>query len=288
MKMDECGNILIKRLSKSDVFVKPLNAKKYCNSLGSDIEDAKGKLEFEKASILFDMKKFHSNIAHELKGAYPDRKNLETQCITCVAFGKCCEDLLQIPSWIMVINVVALELVKCKIPPIVQKIPKFVSIFCAQKLAEASKVAQTGDQKNASTTNDEKKETQVKVVDDEKQVSATVAIEDNGNKNLGKKVLKLSKQDLEKMKLKKMYMKNNDPYYCGLSAKVSKFEKRKAKSDCLSKENFENDKNGSEGAYYHIYSSIPEINKISRHSADEITIPANEKYRYEQYEIATF
>ncbi|RWS08619.1 uncharacterized protein B4U79_10575, partial [Dinothrombium tinctorium] len=128
LKMDESGNILIKRLTKCEVFVKPWGDRKLSNSIGKEI-DENGKLEMEKASILFDMKKFHANIGQELKCAYPDRKNLESQCITCIAFGADRPDLLAIPSWIMIINVVALELVKCKLPPIRHRVPKFVSIF---------------------------------------------------------------------------------------------------------------------------------------------------------------
>ena len=36
---------------------------------------------------VFDMKKFQQNMSRELKRPYPDRRKLEAQCVSVVAFG---------------------------------------------------------------------------------------------------------------------------------------------------------------------------------------------------------
>ncbi len=61
------------------------------------------------------MEKFLENISNELKNSYPDRKHLESQCISCVAFVKDCRNILELPIWIMIINIVALDMLKTKL-----------------------------------------------------------------------------------------------------------------------------------------------------------------------------
>ena len=75
-----------------------------------------GLLEPEKPFKLFDMKKFQQNVNREMKRAYPDRKKLECQCISTIAFSKNEPELLDSPIWVMLINVVALEMLKAKMP----------------------------------------------------------------------------------------------------------------------------------------------------------------------------
>jgi hypothetical protein len=66
---------------------------------------------------LFDMKKFQANVSRELRQAYPDRRRLECQCISSIAFVKSEAELLDSPVWVMIINVVALDMLKAKLPP---------------------------------------------------------------------------------------------------------------------------------------------------------------------------
>lgn len=66
---------------------------------------------------LFDMKKFQQNVSRELRRAYPDRRRLECQCLSAVAFVRSEQDLLDCPIWILVINVVAMDMLKSKLPP---------------------------------------------------------------------------------------------------------------------------------------------------------------------------
>lgn len=114
VKMDETGNILIKRFSKSSVYVKNTIEE---NAVSNDIlKLPNGLLEPEKPFKLFDMKKFQQNVNREMKRTYPDRRKLECQCISTIAFAKNEPELLDSPIWIMLINVVALEMLKAKMP----------------------------------------------------------------------------------------------------------------------------------------------------------------------------
>lgn len=63
------------------------------------------------------MKKFQSNVNRELRRAYPDRRRLETQCLSAVAFVKSENDILECPIWVLIVNVVAMDMLKSKLPP---------------------------------------------------------------------------------------------------------------------------------------------------------------------------
>ena len=63
-----------------------------------------GLLEFEKPFKLFDMKKFQQNVNRELKRQYPDRRKLESQCISLVSFGTSSSDILDCPIWVRALN----------------------------------------------------------------------------------------------------------------------------------------------------------------------------------------
>merc|ERR1719189_2339035 len=116
IKMDDSGNILIKRIAKANVFVKIPDSE---NAVANEIlKVAGGALELDKPVKLFDMKKFQQNVARELKRAYPDRRKLECQCISAVAFVKNEADLLEQACWVMLINVVAMDMLRSKIPPV--------------------------------------------------------------------------------------------------------------------------------------------------------------------------
>ena len=136
--MDDDGNILIKRLAKSNVYVKGWqtgntnnNNLNNLNGNGNDTQSStqqessvsmeiirnNGLLELNKAVRLFDMKRFQQNMNRELRRAYPDRRKLENQCICCISFVKDAPDLLDLPVWIMVINIVAMDMLKSKLPP---------------------------------------------------------------------------------------------------------------------------------------------------------------------------
>merc|ERR1711874_409584 len=116
LKMDDLGNILIKRLSKSPVYAKNTSEE---NALSNEIIKLQnGLLDYEKPFKLFDMKKFQQNANREIKRQYPDRRKLESQCISLVSFGTSSSDILDCPIWILIINVVAMEMLRTKIPQV--------------------------------------------------------------------------------------------------------------------------------------------------------------------------
>jgi hypothetical protein len=63
------------------------------------------------------MKKFQSNVNRELSRAYPDRRRLEMQCLSALSFVKSENDILDCPIWILIVNVVAMDMLKSKLPP---------------------------------------------------------------------------------------------------------------------------------------------------------------------------
>lgn len=119
--MDDDGNILIKRIAKSNVYIKGWQAEgngaEQSTSVSNEIIRNNGLLEFNKAVRLFDMKKFQQNMSRELRRSYPDRRKLENQCICCISFVKDANDMLDLPVWVMVINIVAMDMLKSKMPP---------------------------------------------------------------------------------------------------------------------------------------------------------------------------
>lgn len=74
---------------------------------------------------LFDMKKFQANVSRELRRAYPDRRRLECQCLSAITFVKNENELLDCPIWVLIINVVAMDMLKSKLPP-----GKYFSFLC--------------------------------------------------------------------------------------------------------------------------------------------------------------
>ncbi|GAB6027356.1 hypothetical protein CHUAL_001632 [Chamberlinius hualienensis] len=118
IKMDDAGNILIKRVSKSNAYVKETGGAED-NSLSAEaLRLPNGVLEPDKPIKLFDMKKFQQNVSKELKRSYPDRRKLEFQCISAVAFVRNENDILDCPCWVIIINIVAMDMLKSKLPPV--------------------------------------------------------------------------------------------------------------------------------------------------------------------------
>jgi hypothetical protein len=138
--MDDAGNILVRRYSKSNVYVKSTaSAANEETAIGSEVlkapnhsleHDKVVKVSMEVASLnfifnflffyflqIFDMKKFQSNVNRELSRSYPDRRRLETQCLSALTFVKSESDLLDCPIWILIVNVVAMDMLKSKLPP---------------------------------------------------------------------------------------------------------------------------------------------------------------------------
>merc|ERR1712073_59176 len=62
------------------------------------------------------MRKFQQNVNRELRRTNPDRLRLESQCVTAISFVKNEPELLDSPIWVLIINIVALEMLKAKLP----------------------------------------------------------------------------------------------------------------------------------------------------------------------------
>ncbi|KAF7494497.1 hypothetical protein SSS_06550 [Sarcoptes scabiei] len=163
IRMDDDGNILIKRLAESNVYVKGWSIdlqqsqaqQETYTSVSSEIIRNNGLLEINKAVRLFDMKRFQQNMNRELRRAYPDRRKLENQCICCVGFVKDSNDLLDLPVWIMIINIVAMDMLKSKMPLTISKrqsVPNLVSLFDRQKstIAEEDPYSIPGNNSSSS------------------------------------------------------------------------------------------------------------------------------------------
>ncbi len=120
IKMDQSGNILIKRVSKSNVYIKGWQSEDFDPSMttvSAEIIKSNGLVEAQKTVKLFDMKKFQSMVHRELRCAYPDRKSLEAKCISFIGFVRDASDVLDLPVWIMIVNIIALDMLKSKLPP---------------------------------------------------------------------------------------------------------------------------------------------------------------------------
>lgn len=117
LKVDDDGNILIKRLSRNAVHVKNWNnGLRDDNAVNNDIIKVNGKLDQNKAYKLFDMKKFQYNIEKELRNSYPDRKKLEMQCVSVFSFVKDMPDILDMPCYVLIVNIVAIDILKSRLP----------------------------------------------------------------------------------------------------------------------------------------------------------------------------
>lgn len=72
-------------------------------------------LDFNKPLKIFDMNKFKQFLDHESKQQCPNRKWLQEQCISIVSFVLDDKKILNLPSWIMIINIVAIDLLKSEL-----------------------------------------------------------------------------------------------------------------------------------------------------------------------------
>ena len=142
--MDQSGNIIVKRLSNCDVFIRGCYKDSSSNS-SDDISELTSDIELNKPVTIFDMKKFQCNVNRELKLTYPNRRKLENQCICAIVFVKDTSNLLDASSWILLINIVALDLLKSRLPvacygpnfasPAIKMLPRFNSGYNSRFVA---------------------------------------------------------------------------------------------------------------------------------------------------------
>lgn len=121
IKLDDTGNIFIKRYGKSSIYVNNTSLANEETVIGADIiQMPQMSLTAGTSAKLFDMKKFQTNINREFARNYPERSRLERQCLSAVSLVKSNNNLINTPLWIMVVNVVAMDMLKNRL----QALPK--------------------------------------------------------------------------------------------------------------------------------------------------------------------
>ncbi|XP_054156867.1 uncharacterized protein LOC128955242 isoform X2 [Oppia nitens] len=235
VKMDDEGNVLVKRLSKSNVYVKGWTRDNdLYSSVSSEIIKANGLLELQKSVKLFDMKKFQTNICRELKNAYPDRRKLEDQCFSCIAFVKDATDLLEVPVWVMIINIVALDMLKSKLPPIDNRRPnQLAAMFERSK----SYVEDPYEDPYASIPSHSNSGKTVRngITDRPPRLPPRDGLTRKQTPNLPKPDYEVDTENHMQKTLSDISRKYEDPYYCGFKARVPNFVKRSPNGNTSSK-----------------------------------------------------
>jgi len=240
IKMDDSGNILIKRIAKSNVFVKALTEE---NAVSADILKLATPtgLELDKPLKLFDMKKFQQNVARELKRAYPDRRKLEAQCISAVAFVRNEPDVLEQPCWVMLINVVAMDMLKSKIPPVktyvsakTDRMGMDIRTRPRIPVPDEDPYSIAGSRSSGSSSKgDRSRDRPPKLPPRDANIYGHPMPKPDYE---GPPVMEEAKfrQQLEQRN-KKADKKHDDPYYCGLRARIPNFAKSKQQREKESK-----------------------------------------------------
>ncbi|GFU32938.1 MH2 domain-containing protein [Nephila pilipes] len=219
IKMDESGNIMVKRISKTNVYVKEVKSEE--NSIANDIVMADGLLETEKPLKLFDMKKFSANVNGEIGKIYPDRRKLESQCISAISFVKDCPELLDCPCWVMVINVVALDMLRSKWPWPVSKRTSVDRINDRRQMPlpteeDPYSVLNSSDGVSRRMSDTLLKESKPPKLPPRDLNRVTVPVPDYDDWKRDKPMQRMHQQSGFK----------DDPYYCGMKARVPNFGKK--------------------------------------------------------------
>lgn len=76
---------------------------------------AMSQLELDKLAKIFDMQSFKCLLEREARRSHPDRNLLRNMCISVVSFVLDDKKMLNLPCWILVINIVALDLIKTEV-----------------------------------------------------------------------------------------------------------------------------------------------------------------------------
>ncbi|XP_068250896.1 uncharacterized protein [Palaemon carinicauda] len=227
MKMDDQGNILIKRVSKAGVYVKMSSDD---NAISNEILKLPNCcLESERPVMLFDMNKFQQNVNREMRRQYPDRSKLELQCVCIIAFVKNEADLLDCPIWVMMVNIVAMDMLKSKLPP--AKVAPNIRNRPRIPIPDEDPYSVAGSGASSGSSGKDRKDKPPKLPP-----------RDNPHYPPGPVPRSNGKSDydvLDENAFRKLNARNNnksnkdrkydDPYYCGLRARIPNFAKSKSK-----------------------------------------------------------
>ncbi|XP_037950736.1 uncharacterized protein LOC119681571 [Teleopsis dalmanni] len=233
IKMDDIGNIFVKRYGKSSVFVHNTSMANEETVIGADILQMPNMaLTAGTSAKLFDMRKYTTNINREFSRTYPESSRLERQCLSAVSLVKSNNNIINSPLWILVINVVAIDMLKNRL----QIIPKSLD-------AMGMRIPTNGSEDPYSTI-----ESQVGLI-----YPTPAASDDSNNSNNSSKgrrsmynagfldespyvpkpdyeIYNQSVPMLSEKKSKSVHRKKqDDPYYCGLLARIPNFIKSSSK-----------------------------------------------------------
>jgi len=210
LKMDDMGNILVKRLCKSQVYARPTGEQ---SAISNDIlKNNNGLLEHDKPFKLFEMKKYQNNLNREMKQQYPDRRKLEAQCISLVSFGPSQVDILDCPIWILVINVVAMEMLRSKMPPIHMLDNRRMPVVCSSD-EDPYSIAGSGSSGSSGNGNSRHRS-------NSRDVPPQLPPRDNIYGTVQQRNVWSDKREKKG---------GDDPYYIGLSARIPNFVKSRKK-----------------------------------------------------------
>lgn len=126
IKIDGEGNIWVQHNCHCSVFAPQCNnyhshrsfrADNSSTAVGRELENCSGHLSANKWFKLFDMSRFRDNIIKEMSSNYPDMASLQFQCISVISFGSKSADILESPSSILIINILALDMLRTRLCP---------------------------------------------------------------------------------------------------------------------------------------------------------------------------
>lgn len=114
IKIDNEGNLILRKMTHLSVQIKDWlqQLTDGTGSLSDDVIALQGKIPYNKPIKVFDIDRFANNLRVELEKPMPNRRRLAKQCIIPIAFGKNVFNLLNSPSWLMVVNVHALRMIE--------------------------------------------------------------------------------------------------------------------------------------------------------------------------------
>ena len=111
LKLTQNGDILIKRDDNLNIFA--FRSKHSTQAMNDALVKLPyGLVQKNKTYKLFDMKKFQDHLSQELLTDRPDWSSLEMETAVMFSFAKFTEDVIQSPVWIVIINIVALQVIK--------------------------------------------------------------------------------------------------------------------------------------------------------------------------------
>ncbi|XP_005181519.1 uncharacterized protein LOC101899682 [Musca domestica] len=237
IKMDEIGNVFIKRYGKSGVFVHNTSQTNEETVIGADILQMPNMaLQSGTSAKLFDMRKFTTNINREMGRAYPESSRLQRQCLSAISLVKSNNNLINCPLWILVINVVAIDMLKNRL----QSLPKamtgngsedpYSTIESQVGLIYPTPAA--SDDSNASSNSSSKGRRSLYNIGNYLDDSPYVPKPDYEIYNQSVPILGVkNKKSSTNSSSTQQRKKQDDPYYCGLLARIPNFIKTSKSSN---------------------------------------------------------